>query len=648
VELPLEEMLCPGGKLEESLPGYEFRPSQLTMAQAVEAAILDHNHLCVEAGTGTGKTLAYLIPSVFTRGRVIISTATINLQEQLLRHDLPLIRQVLLPNLKTTYMKGRRNYLCIKKFYELKGRHCAKKHHVTLDEWQKSTSTGDRSELEWLEDEDPLWYQVDARRETCVGKHCEHFSECWITKMRQKAYEADIVVVNHALLFANLALEKDEIGKVLPDFSVLVLDEAHEVEEIAADYFGTRVSNYQLEDLLRQFKFTYPNGFEFGDTLRRLEMASSSFFSGFPGKEGRYSLNFFRPVGGSPVDLREKLFPEYQELDSCLKLLSHQLELSKERPAEAASLSRRVDHLLVALEDLFQIDSPDRVYWFERSGRGVFLRLTPIRIAPILREKVFSRADSVILTSATLTTGGDFEYIKGRLGIPDPVEVVVPGEFDYGRQAVLHVPKAISEPRSESYFHLALDEIRMILKLTDGHAFLLFTSLRQMDRIYQELRRDGLYPMLRQGEMPKSRLLEIFKSEQRSVLCATSSFWQGVDVRGDALRAVVIDKLPFQVPSEPLVAARSEELRKEGRDPFYEYMIPAAIIALKQGLGRLIRSRQDTGILAVLDSRLWRRPYGELFFNSLPNCAVTDNIENLENFWGQNVSRPVGEYLSDG
>jgi ATP-dependent DNA helicase DinG len=399
---------------------------------------------------------------------------------------------------------------------------------------------------------------------------------------------------------------------------------------------------------LRQFRFVYPDSSEFDATLRKLEKASNLFFSSFPGKEGRYSLNFFSAFGRSLIDLREELSQEYQKLSSVLRLLSHQLEQDEDRPPEAASLYRRVDDLLVALEELFEIDTDDHVYWFERSGRGIFLHLTPIRIAPILREKVFARADSVVLTSATLTTGGNFDYIKERLGVPDPVEVTVPGEFNYAEQAVLHVPREISEPRSEDYFDVALNHIRAILRLTGGNAFLLFTSLRQMDRVYEELRRDGLYPLLRQGEMPKSGLLEAFRSRQRSVLCATSSFWQGVDVRGNALKAVVIDKLPFQVPTEPLVAARSEQLRKEGRDPFLEYMMPGAIIALKQGLGRLIRSRQDTGILAVLDSRLWSRRYGELFFNSLPNCAVTDNIEDLENFWGRNVSGLIEESLSDG
>lgn len=652
-KLSLGEILCPGGLLERSLPDFEYRPSQLAMAEAVREAIVNREHLCVEAGTGTGKTLAYLVPALRGQKRVIISTATINLQEQLLTQDLPFVRRILFPDLRATYMKGRQNYLCLKRFRELGGQKristtALDQHLELLEEWRKQTSTGDRGELKWLQDDDPLWHQIDARRDSCIGQKCEYFSECWVTKMRQKAFDSDVIVVNHALLFANLALESDEIGRVFPEFSILILDEAHEVEEIAADYFGKRISNYQVEDFLRQFHITYPGATHYSPTLRKLERAAGDFFSSFPGKDGRYSLNSFQSSEWVRTDLREELNREYQEFDSALKLLYHQLEQDRERPPEASTLIRRLDQSLVTLEELFQMESNDHVYWFERSGRGVFLSLTPINVAAILREKLFERTDTVVLTSATLTTHGNFEYIKERLGIPEPLEIAVPGEFDYAEQTIFYVPKQIPEPRSADYFQHALSETRMILSFTEGHAFLLFTSFRQMDRMYQALREEGKFPLLRQGEMPKASLLEVFKSTPSSVLCATSSFWQGVDVRGDALRAVVIDKLPFQVPTEPLVAARAEQLRQEGRDPFMDYMIPAAIIALKQGLGRLIRSHQDRGVLAVLDSRLWSRRYGQAFFNSLPNCSVTDNIEDLKNFLRRNVSRPIEGYDSVG
>jgi ATP-dependent DNA helicase DinG len=652
-KLSLEEILCPEGVLNRRLPGYEYRPSQLAMANAVWQAIENYEHLCVEAGTGTGKTLAYLIPSLGGRKRVVISTATINLQEQLLNQDIPFIRKHLIPGLRTTYMKGRNNYLCRKRFQEAQNQRRIledelDRHFELLGAWSKQTSTGDRSELEWLEDNDPLWHRIDARRDICIGQKCEYFSECWITRMRQRALGADVIVVNHALLFANLALESDEIGRVFPEFSILILDEAHAVEEIAADYFGRRISNYQVEDFLRQFKVTFSTATQFSETLRKIERTAGAFFAGFPGKDGRYSLIFFRGQNQAQIDLREELSQEYQEFDSALRLLYHQVEQESEQPPEASVLTRRLDEFLVTLEEIFQKDHSDNVYWFERSGRGVFLSLTPINIAKILRDRLFERTDTVVLTSGTLKTNGNFEYIKERLGIPEPLEVAVPGEFNYSEQAILYVPKRTPEPRTEEYFNCALEEIRRILSLTEGHAFLLFTSFLQMSRVYEALREEGRYPLFTQGEMPKTKLLELFKSTPGAVLCGTSSFWQGVDVRGDALRAVVIDKLPFQVPTEPLVAARAEKLRQEGRDPFQDYMIPAAIIALKQGLGRLIRSRRDWGILAILDSRLWSRQYGQAFFNSLPNCSVTDNIEDLKNFLRRNVSKPVEGFDLDG
>ena len=643
MKLRLAEILGPNGSLDRFLPDFEYRPSQEMMARAVWDAISEREHLCVEAGTGTGKTLAYLVPALSTRQRVVVSTATLNLQEQLLARDIPLLQENLFPSLTAACMKGRQNYLCIRRLSgsRRQGRMFDSESAVSLDkvaQWAEGTETGDRAELTWLEDKDPLWLEIDARRETCVGQECDHFADCWVTKMRQRAFEADVVVVNHALFFASLSLESDEIGSLLPDFSVLVLDEAHEVEEIAADYFGRRISNYQVNEFIRHFQAVFSGALSYSSTVERLDRSSRGFFEAFPEPAGRYSLNFFQTASGT-VDLREELSDQYLELCSVLKLLYHQLSQEREQIREAETFCRRLDELLANLDDLFQLDDPDYVYWFERSGRGVFLHLTPINIARVLREKLFRRTSTVILTSATLSTGGNFEYIKGRLGLDEPRELVVPGEFNYREQTILYVPKGMPEPRSGSYLPRVVEEIQQLLEITHGSTFLLFTSFHNLEHVYDALSQDRVYPLFRQGEMPKARLLEEFKSTSGAVLCATASFWQGVDVRGDALKAVVIDKLPFQVPTEPLVAARAEQLRQEGLDPFSEYMIPAAIITLKQGLGRLIRSHQDMGILAVLDSRLRTRSYGELFLKSLPNCAVTDNIADLENFCRQNVSR---------
>ena len=640
--ITLEDIFQPGGILESRLPNYEYRPSQLTMAEAVLDAIRNRYPLCVEAGTGTGKTLAYLIPSLFSPQRVIISTATKNLQDQLFFKDIPFIRQHLFPDLRVTYMKGRTNYLCLKKFHEETqpghGLGAPQEYWENLSDWVEKTETGDRSELSWMGDDDPLWRHLDARSDTCTGQKCSYFDQCYVTRMRQKALESNLIVVNHALFFANLALETDEIGRVLPNFSVLILDEAHEVEDIAANHFGKQVSNRQIESLCHDWRTLAAKIPDLSDLVDKIETAATLFFGSLPSVMGRHSLNLYQDPEAGTVDLRSNIAQPRQRLHNTLLALFHGLEQSSSRPSEADPLVRRLKQTMAALEEIFNPEPSENVYWFERRSSGVFLHVNPINMAPILEKHLFSRTDTAIFTSATLTTNNDFKYFKARLGIPEPKEVVTTSEFDFAKQAVLYIPH-IPEPRSSDYLSHALQEIREILTITEGNAFLLFTSFAQMNRVHETLCQEIPFPLLRQGDLPKNRLLEVFRETSHAVLCATSSFWQGVDVQGDALRAVIIDKLPFLVPTEPLVAARINWLDKAGENSFLQYSVPEAIIALKQGLGRLIRSRQDHGILAILDSRLHTRSYGQLFLQSLPNCPVTDNIEELRHFYHRNASK---------
>lgn len=635
----LAEIFGPGGILESRLPRYEYRPSQLQMAQAVLEAIQNQHHLCVEAGTGTGKTLAYLIPALFSQKRVIVSTATKNLQEQIFFKDVPFIREHLFADLSVTYMKGRQNYLCLKKFYEsaprgLEGTAAGQAGHPwgALSEWVERTETGDRAELDWISDSDRLWSTLDARSDTCLGQKCSHFEQCYITRMRQKALASDIIVVNHALFFAHLALETDEMGRVLPEYSVLILDEAHEIEEIASGYFGKQVSDYQVDEFCRDFQKAFPEGREYARELAEVASRASAFFGSLPGQEGSHSLNFFPGPAGAVVDLRLEIFEGFQSFQNSLKALYHHFQRRSDAPDEADALIRRLEQFISVLEEVFQLDDTENVCWVERRGRGTFLHVTPIEMAPILREILFARTETAILTSATLTADNRFDYLKERVGVPEPTEVIVPAEFDYRRQAILYIPRSMPEPRSPQYFDQALSEIREILVMTEGHAFLLFTSFQQMNQFYRALLEQVPFPLLRQGDMPKNQLLETFKRTSRAVLCATASFWQGVDVQGDALRAVVIDKLPFLVPTEPVVAARIHRLEQQGENPFLKYSVPEAIITLRQGLGRLIRSREDRGILAIFDSRLRTRSYGQLFLKSLPNCPVSDSIGELRSF----------------
>ena len=633
----LDQIFGPEGILSRRLPQYEFRNSQLHMSEAVLEAIRERHHLCVEAGTGTGKTLAYLIPALHSRKRVIVSTATRNLQDQLFFNDIPFIRRHLFPSLAASYMKGRQNYLCLKKFHQADEQGYlleeARRKWAKLSEWVESTESGDRVELSWLPDRDDLWKDLDARSETCIGQKCDYFDRCYITRMRQEAFQSDIVVVNHALFFANLAIESDEVGRILPDSSIVILDEAHEVENIASDHFGRRVSNYQLEELCRDFEALFADSPSDHRKAADLRTRSSAFFDSLPGAQGRYSFNL-SPSTPPPgfVDIPPGSVRLFQRMKKALMVLFHDLSRRSESPPETSALCRRLEQLIVDLDQIFQ-SNPNQVVWLEKRGRGIFLHQTPINIAAILEEKLFSRTETTILTSATLTTtGGNFQYVKERLGLRDSRDLKLPGEFDYESQAILYIPAALPEPRSAGYLRRVIREIQEILKITQGHAFLLFTSFEQMNRVHEALQGDP-YPLLRQGEAPKEELLKRFKTTKGAVLCATSSFWQGVDVRGDALRAVMIDKLPFPVPNEPIVAARARSMEEKGENAFLGYSVPEAIITLKQGLGRLVRSRRDRGLLAIFDTRLRTRHYGRFFLQSLPNCPVTDNIEEVRNFF---------------
>lgn len=623
--------------MESRLPNYEYRPSQEAMAEAVLRAIHHQEHLCVEASTGTGKTLAYLIPALFSQKRVIISTATRNLQDQIFFKDIPFIRKHIFPNLAATYMKGRYNYLCLKRFREEMSQETIVKTMKSkiqlVGDWVNETKTGDRAELDWMKDDDPVWTNLDARSESCTGQKCSYFDDCYVTRMRQKALESDLIVVNHALLFANLALQSDEIGRVLPDFSTLVLDEAHEVEDCAAIYFGKQISNYKIEEFCRDFEQIFRNSEECVGQVNRVKSSAVDFFSSFPGSEGRSPLNFF-PRGSGTFDLRVEMLEQQESLTSSLRIIYHHLRGQKTGYApEIDPLIRRLEQLITILDQIFDLEDTNHVYWFEKRGRGVFLHANPIDVAAILQEKLFVRTDTTILTSATLTTNNNFEYMKERLGFEESAELVVGGEFDYSEQSILYIPKTLPEPRSPDYLGCALVKIKEILDITEGHAFLLFTSFLQMNRVYESLRETEKFPIFRQGEKPKTRLLKMFKTTPNSVLCATSSFWQGVDVRGDALRAVIIDKLPFLVPTEPVVAARIHRLESRGENSFLRYSVPEAIITLKQGLGRLIRSRQDRGVLAILDSRLRTRSYGKFFLESFPECPITDNMRDVRFFF---------------
>jgi len=626
----VRHFFSPHGTLSRWHPNYEFRPGQLEMALEVEAALKDDVPLMVEAGTGTGKTLAYLVPAILSGRRIVISTGTKNLQEQLFFKDIPFLQQHFAQPLRVCYMKGRNNYACRQKIYDAETEPILSGLEEVADfqiirEWEKTTATGDRAEIRQLPGDSTLWPKIDARRELCPGQKCPQFERCFLTAMRRQAAESDIIIVNHHLFFADLASRGEEYGGILPPYAAVVFDEAHEIEDVAGQYFGVSVSNYQLQDLRRDIAaLARRKGFGSPDLdalLESLESATGVFFDQFDAQEGRRACPEVDDHG------------PYAALQSALVALAARLELTGEAIEELIPLHQRTLELRDALRFLIEERNPAYVYWLERRGRGCFLQATPIDVSSILAENLFSKVGAVILTSATLTVGGSFDYAKSRLGLPSARTLAVAGLFDYSKQALLYVPQDLPDPRDARFPNAAADLILRLLELSRGRAFVLFTSYAQMRQVYDRVSWKTPFPTLLQGTGPRSALLEEFKSTPNCVLFATSSFWQGVDVPGDQLSMVIIDKLPFAVPSDPVVEARIRAIRERGGNPFYEYQIPEAALALKQGFGRLIRSRSDRGVLVLLDNRITKQRYGRVFFDSLPDYRFTTEIRDVEAFW---------------
>jgi ATP-dependent DNA helicase DinG len=633
----IAEIFGPGGAMEKFMPeGYEHRPSQLEMAEMVEAAFQEKHHLIVEAGTGTGKTLAYLIPAIRSGRRVVISTATKSLQEQLFEKDIPFLQKHFAPKLKVAVMKGRGNFLCREKVYRM-GDQPALKGFDEVDwfgqirDWEKVTATGDRAELNFLPDDSELWHRLDARRDACTGSKCPEFNRCFLTAMHQRAAEADLIIVNHHLFFADLALKQDDFGSVLPEYGAVVFDEAHEIEDVASDYFGSQISTYRFDELGRDaeiaVRVTKAGGAPLQKQIMRMRERARSFFEAFPSREGRFPFDKAQRAG-----FLEQNMEAYDALMNSLKSLEAEVASLPSKPEELLNIARRAMELRGELKFLFESNEGNYVYWFERRNKGVFVTATPIDVSAILRERLFEQFETIVLTSATLAVEGRFNFLKQRLGIEMAAERVLPSEFDFREQALFYVPATLPDVRDAAFPERAAQEIVRLLEISRGRAFCLFTSYAQMNDLYERVRTRVRFPLLIQGSAPRSALLEKFRTTESAVLFATSSFWQGVDVRGEQLSCVIVDRLPFAVPSDPIVAARVKALQEDGRNPFAEYQVPEAVLALKQGFGRLIRSRTDRGVLSILDNRIQRMQYGKIFMESLPAYATTRDIAAVERF----------------
>ena len=637
VQTDMREVFGPGGLLERSMiGGYEHRVAQLEMAEMVHDAFQTRHHAIVEAGTGTGKTLAYLLPAICSGRRVVISTATKSLQEQLYQKDIPFLKKHFAPNLRVAVMKGRANFLCRSKLHQMADSPMLKgmgelDAFRQMREWAKLTETGDRAELTFLPDDSDLWARLDARRDTCTGQKCSDFNDCFVTAMHGRAREADLIIVNHHLFFADLALKHDDFGSILPEYSAVVFDEAHEVEDVASDYFGRQISNYRFEELARDADQTL-RILKLGSPAllrrtQRLRERSRVFFESFLPRDGRFP--FSRAERGAFIEQHHEA---YAGLADALKSLETEFAALTQKPQELTRLGRRSFELRQEFSFLFESNEKNFVYWYERRTKGVFLAATPIDVSQILRERLFEQFDTVVLTSATLTVANRFDYIRQRLGLDNAKERTLPPEFQYGEQVLFYLPQRMPDVRDAGFAARAADEILRLLELSEGRAFCLFTSYAQMKDLYERVSVRSPYPLMLQGTAPRSVLLERFKTTPNAVLFATASFWQGVDVPGEQLSCVIVDRLPFAVPSDPIVAARVNALNEEGRNAFAEYQVPQAVLALKQGFGRLIRAKTDRGVLSLLDNRIQRMAYGKIFMESLPKYATTNELKDVERF----------------
>lgn len=648
----IDRVFGTGGLIAKFHDNYEHRPGQIKMAEEIVRAFEEKRHLIVEAGTGTGKTLAYLVPAIAaalaSKKRVIISTGTKNLQEQLMEKDIPFLQNILPKKFSAAYMKGRSNYACLYRISKAEhqpilGGLDEMDHFDEVRRWTQITKVGDRRELTTLPDDISFWSRVNARSEICLGQKCPDFEPCFITRMRARAEDADIIIVNHHLFFADLSVRGNQYGRVIPDYSAVIFDEAHLIEDIAADYFGVQISNFQIDELVRDSDSLPITDAVVTRDLTKIAAKiiglAEQFWIRFTQArfDGRYPLLedvfSYRTKKGenAPTALGEA----YEALDEALGRLVTAIDPFADTIPEVDSLVRRTKQTRADLDFVVHQAEHNYVYWLERRGKGMFLRASPVDVSELLRGKLFEKVETCVLTSATLSSGGSFNFVRERLGLDTGKTNVLhaSSSFDYENQAIVYLPKSMPDPRTPEFTQLAAGEIVKILQVTDGRAFVLATSNASMNALYELVSSRVGFPCFVQGSMSKTGLLDKFRETPNAVLFATASFWQGVDVQGDQLSCVIIDKLPFAVPTDPIVAARSRFIEENGGRSFFEYSVPQAVISLKQGIGRLIRSKTDRGVIAILDPRLRTKGYGKDFLTSLPRMRITSDLKEVEDIF---------------
>ncbi len=653
----IDEFLGPGGALAQGLEGYEHRPQQIEMASAVATALDERMPLIVEAATGTGKTLAYLVPAVASGKRVVVSTGTKALQDQLFHKDIPFLQSQWPEEIQAVQLKGRRNYLCKLRFEEMKLNPAFRSRDDAvlwpkIISWAAQTQTGDRAEIDGLPDDWPTWNDLSVGAEACLGQKCPHFDECHVTKARRRAATARLIVVNHHLFFADLSLKYAGYAELLPPYDAVVFDEAHHLEDVATGYFGIQVSNYRFMELVgdiqREIDAEEIEDDALDNALSALDRAYRDYFSNLTIGlyDGRYELA--EHLAGPAKEMAaDQLTDTLRALDSLKRALAESVL------GETTRLDERALELKSDLQFVTNVGDPKYVYFLELRGRGRFLEASPIDLAALLRKRLLDTHDTLVFTSATLSTGGNFEYFRERMGMAARAddelalaedyrieEKILPAVFDYGEQALLYVPKRLPEPRHPEFLDGLCTVVEYLVGLSKGHAFVLFTSRANLNAAWDRLSGELPYPCFKQGDAPKMELLESFRATPGAVLFATSSFWEGVDVVGDQLSTVIIDKLPFANPSDPLVRARIEHIDSRGGNAFMEFLVPQAALTLKQGFGRLIRSRSDRGVVAILDSRVANKRYGRYFVESLPDAPVVWRAAGVRDWWKARLEEP--------
>jgi len=646
----IEDIFGEHGILARTLPGYEMRVSQTGMATAVLRTLAKTNtdlqtvaHMLVaEAETGIGKTLAYLVPAMLSGQKVVVSTGTLNLQEQILKKEIPFIRQHIKPDLKAICVKGRQNYACLHRCQQFLSspqmQLFSRGQEVELlHDWLEKTHTGDRAELTWLADDSPLWEQISNSTSKCLGGNCPDNANCFISRLRKKAAAAQLLIVNHHLFFSDLAIRRFGHAEVLPRYQSVIFDEAHHLENVATSYFGATFSHYQLLDLVKDIETMAQEHLRKDARQTTIQIARA-----LAAQAAEFALLFPRQRGRFPLPELIESTPEWGEevtlLDQAIISLRKQLDSTALDSDLWDGPRRRCQELQDTLAKTTTELDRAFVYWAERREKTISLSAAPIEVAPALQKYLYSQVASIVFTSATLTAGGSFSYMFKRLGLPADTETMsLPTPFDYARRSRLYIPATgFPEPNSPNYTTAIHQDTLAILEASRGRALLLFTSINAMRQMHEFLFGKLAHPLLMQGDAPKASLLETFREQTDSVLLAVASFWEGVNVPGESLSCVIIDKLPFEVPSDPVIMARINRIKEENGNPFFDFQIPRAILALRQGLGRLMRSKDDRGLLAIMDIRLYTKGYGRLFLQSLPKSPIIRSIDEATHFFMEN------------